>query len=274
MFPIRFTPNIHRKKQPGAIADRSLDACEQVMKEHGEEIAAVLVEPLIQGAAGLRTQAPGFLKGLRELCDRYEIFLIVDEVFTGFGRTGTMFACEREGVSPDLMALAKGITGGYLPLAATLATQRIFNGFLGVHSEYRTFFHGHSYTGNQLGCARGRGWPLLLDLFASDNTLERMKPVIAHLEKRLDNLFDQCDCVGDIHQCGLTAGIDLIRSRSKGEQYPMDQTVGADVCFALREYGIWLRPLGNTLVLVPPLITTIEEIDFLIDSIEDCLQKL
>lgn len=258
------------RENPDTVAGRSLEACEQLMKTHGDEMAAVIVEPLVQGAAGQRTAAPGFLKGLRELCTRHNVLLICDEVFLGFGRTGRMFACGHEAVTPDLMPLAKGITGGYLPLAATLTTQRIYDAFLGDYAEFKTFFHGHSYTGNQLGCAAALA---SLDLFEKDNTLEQLRPKIAHLEKRLDALFESNDHVGDIHQCGFVAGIDLVKSRARGEGYPVEEKTGYRICFALREYGIWLRPLGNTLVLVPPLITTIAEIDYLLDSIEQCLRK-
>ncbi len=254
---------------PTDIASKSLDECEKLLKEHEGEIAAVIIEPLVQGAAGIKTQAPGFLKGLRELCDRYDVFLIADEVFTGFGHTGKMFACEHEGVSPDFMALAKGITGGSLPLAATLTSQRVYDGFLGEYSEFRTFFHGHTYTGNPLACAAALA---NLDIFERESTLSWIQPVISHLEKRLDQLFEASDQVADIHQCGLIAGIDIARSRSRQEFYKIEERMGAKVCLELRKYGIWLRPLGNTLVLVPPLISSIKQIDYLMDAIESCLK--
>ncbi|RJP22973.1 MAG: adenosylmethionine--8-amino-7-oxononanoate transaminase [Candidatus Omnitrophota bacterium] len=256
------------KESPETISAQALEQCEKTLKNHAHEIAAVLIEPLVQGAAGIRTQAPGFLRGLRELCDRYEVFLITDEVFTGFGHTGKLFACEHENVTPDFMTLAKGLTGGYLPLAATMTTQQVFDGFLGTYSEFRTFFHGHTYTGNQLGCAAALA---SLDLFEKDNTLERLQPLIIHFEKKLDDLFERCDAVADIHQIGLVAGIDLCRSRRRQEFYTLEERVGAKICFDLRKYGIWLRPLGNTLVLVPPLISTAEQLDHLIFSIEHSL---
>ena len=234
-------------------------------------MAAVFIEPLVQGAAGIRTQAPGFLKALRALCNRYDVFLITDEVFTGFGRTGTLFACEQEGVTPDFMILAKGLTGGYLPVAATLTTDRVYAGFLGEFEEYKTFFHGHSYTGNPLGCAAALA---NLDLFESTRLLQRLQPVIAHFHTRLEHLFDASDRVMDIHHVGMIAGIDLGRSRTRQESFRLEEQVGAQVCFALRDHGIWLRPLGNTLVLVPPLITTCAEIDHLVDAIHACLNNL
>ncbi len=157
--------------EPGDAAD-----LERVLAAHEEEIAAVIVEPLVQGAAGILVHPPGYLRAVRELCDRFGVLLICDEVATGFGRTGTMFACEQEGVAPDFLCLAKGLTGGYLPLAATLATEEVYEGFLGAAEEHRTFFHGHTYTGNPLACAAALA---NLDVFESERTLERLQPKIA-----------------------------------------------------------------------------------------------
>lgn len=258
-------------ESPAEIAQKSLDSCEKMFREHGEEMAAVIIEPLIQGAAGIRTAAPGFLKSLRDLCNQYNVLLICDEVFVAFGRTGTMFACEHENVTPDLLALAKGISGGYLPLAATLSTQKVYDAFLGEYSEFKTFFHGHSYTGNQLACAAGLA---SLEIFDKEDTLNRIKPVMAQMEKRLDQLFESYDLVGDIHQWGMSAGIDLVRSRKTSETFATEERMGARICLELRKYGIWLRPLGDTLVLIPPLITTVDEINMVVDAIEDCLKRL
>ncbi len=166
--------------EPGDAAD-----LERILDLHEEEIAAVIVEPLVQGAAGMLIHPPGYLRAVRELCDRYGVLLICDEVATGFGRTGTMFACEQEGVAPDLLCLAKGLTGGYLPLAATLATERIYEGFLGASEEWRTFFHGHTYTGNPLACAAALA---NLDAFESERTIERLQPKIALLRELLDEV--------------------------------------------------------------------------------------
>lgn len=259
------------KESADAIAQRSLKACEELFEKHAQEIAAIIIEPLIQGAAGQLTMAPGFLKSLRSLCDQYNILLICDEVFTGFGRTGKMFACDHEDVTPDLLCLAKGITGGYLPLAATLAAQRVYDGFLGEYSELKTFFHGHSFTGNQLGCAAALA---SLGIFEQDNTLQAIQPVITHLEKRLDALFEKSDHVADIRQRGMAAGVDIDPSRARGGSYPIEERMGAKLCFNLRKHGIWLRPLGNTLVIIPPLITTVEEIDVLMDAIEKEMGEL
>lgn len=259
------------KKSPEEINGTCLQQVEDVLKEHGSTVAAVMIEPLVQGASGILTQSPGYLRGLRELCNRYDTLLITDEVFTGFGRTGTLFACDREGITPDFMTLAKSITGGYLPLAATLTTQTVFEGFLGNYDEFRTFFHGHSFTGNQLGCAAALA---NLELFETENVMNTIQELGDYLGSRLDALFDSSDRVKDIHHIGFIAGIDLCRSRSKGEEYSLEEQVGAQVCNALRDHGIWLRPLGNTLVLVPPYITTTSEIDHLIESITTCIGVL
>src|SRR5205085_1646986 len=153
---------------PLPAGERELHALESTLREHNSRIAAVCIEPIVQGAAGMLIQPPGFVRGVRELCDKYDVLMIADEVAVGFGRTGKMFACEHEDVSPDLMCLAKGITGGYLPLAATLATQKIFDAFLGEPSEGKTFFHGHTYTGNPLACAAALA---SLDLFETSDLL-------------------------------------------------------------------------------------------------------
>src|SRR5436190_1683584 len=166
------------KAEPGDAADM-----ERLLADHGDEVAAVIVEPLVQGAAGMLVHPPGYLRAVRELCDRHGTLLICDEVATGFGRTGRMFACDHEDVGPDLMCLAKGLTGGYLPLAATLSTERIYEGFLGEHEEFRTFFHGHTYTGNPLACAAALA---SLRLFEQEHTLERLEPKIELLGRLLD----------------------------------------------------------------------------------------
>ena len=165
-----------------------------------------MVEPLVQGAAGMLLQPPGYLRAVRELCDRHDVFLICDEVATGFGRTGTMFACEQEDVAPDFLCLAKGLTGGYLPLAATLTTERVHDGFLGEHEEFRTFFHGHTYTGNPLACAAALA---TLDVFEQERTLERLQPKTALLEQLLRDLVEPLPHVAEVRRLGFMCGIEL-----------------------------------------------------------------
>jgi adenosylmethionine-8-amino-7-oxononanoate aminotransferase len=247
-----------------------LESLDGILERHGHEVAAVIVEPLVQAAAGMRLLPHGWLRRVRELCNHHGTLLIVDEVATGFGRTGRMFACEHEGVSPDLMAIAKGITAGFLPLAATLATEEIFNGFLGPVRDNRQFFHGHSYTGNALGCAAALA---SLDVFEAERVLDRVREVSVHLAHRLEALR-QLPAVGDIRQLGLMVGIELVRNRETKEPFPPGEQVGAQVCMAIRKYGVILRPLGDTVVLMPPLSTRREEIDHLIDALSKCIAQV
>jgi adenosylmethionine---8-amino-7-oxononanoate aminotransferase len=226
-----------------------LDPIERILREHGHELAGFIIEPLIQAAAGMITQPQGYLKRVRELCTKYEVLLIADEVATGFGRTGKMFACEREGVTPDLMALSKGLTGGYLPLAATLTTEEIYRAFLGKYEECKTFFHGHSYTGNPLGCAVALA---NLEIFRTEHTLAKLKPKISRLS-RLLKLLLRLPHVGDIRQQGFMAGIELVRDRTTREAYPLEARVGHRVAQEARKRGLLLRPLGHIIVLMPPL---------------------
>jgi adenosylmethionine---8-amino-7-oxononanoate aminotransferase len=230
--------------EPGDAAD-----LERVLAMHEEEIAAVIVEPLVQGAAGMLLHPPGYLRAARELCDAYGVLLICDEVATGFGRTGTMLACEQEGVAPDLLCLAKGLTGGYLPLAATLATERIYEGFLGAPEEHRTFFHGHTYTGNPLACAAALA---NLDAFESERTLERLQPKIELLEKLLGEVAAMPE-VAAVRSRGFMVGIDL------GEHDPALR-MGHRVTVEARRRGVIVRPLSDVIVLMPPLSISEEEL--------------
>jgi adenosylmethionine-8-amino-7-oxononanoate aminotransferase len=235
--------------EPGDAAD-----LERVLGAHHAEVAAVIVEPLVQGAAGMLVHPPGYLRAVRELCDRFGVLLICDEVATGFGRTGTMFACDQEGVAPDLMCLAKGISGGYLPLAATLTTERIYEGFLGAYEEYRTFFHGHTYTGNPLACAAALA---SLDVFEQERTLERLQPKIALLGELLAGVEAMPE-VAEVRRVGVMTGIDL------GQHDPALR-MGHRVTLEARKRGAFVRPLGDTVVLMPPLSISEGELRQLVD---------
>jgi len=208
-------------------------------------IAAVVIEPLLQGAAGLRLWPRGMLAELRAWCDATGVLLILDEVMTGFGRTGTMFACEREDVIPDFIALAKGLTGGYLPLAATLTTERIFSAFLG--GPERTLYYGHSYTANPLGCAAALA---NLAIFREERLLEKLRGQIAHFTRLLDGLR----ALGEVRQCGFIAGIEL--RQENGEPFPPARLTGARVCQAARKHGLLTRPIHDVVVLMPPYCIT------------------
>jgi adenosylmethionine-8-amino-7-oxononanoate aminotransferase len=218
------------------------DALRGVLAEHADRCAAVIVEPLVQGAAGIHLQPEGYLRAVRELCDEFGLFMICDEVATGFGRTGTMFACEHEAVSPDLMCVAKGLTGGYLPLAATLTTERVYEGFLGRHEQFRTFFHGHTYTGNPLACAAALA---SLAAFERERTLLRLQPKMRLLRELLDDVAE-LDGVAEVRGRGFMVGIDL------GEHDPALR-VGQRVVLEARRRGAIIRPLGDVIVLMPPL---------------------
>lgn len=226
-----------------------------------ETIAAVIIEPLVQGAAGIRLWPPGMLRELSAWCDLNGIHLILDEVLTGFGRTGTMFACEQERVFPDFLCLAKGLTGGYLPLAATLTTNRIFEKFLGRIDELKTFYYGHSYTGNPLGCAAALA---SLDIFEEENVLENLKSKIALLESLLAGLAEHPH-VRAVRQCGFIAGIEI--GADKTTPYPWAELRGARVCEAARAYGLLTRPILDTIVLMPPLCTTADQLRMAVDAI-------
>jgi len=238
------------------------EAIARLLAMREEEIAAVVVEPLVQGAAGMVTHPPGYLRAVRRLCDRHGALLICDEVATGFGRTGTMFACEQEGVSPDLLCLAKGLTGGYMPLAATLATERIYEAFLGSPSEQRTFFHGHTYTGNPLACAAALA---SLEVFERERTLVRLQPKIRMLSEWLAQVEKMRE-VREIRQCGLMAAIDL------GDHDP-ELRVGHRVVLEARRRGVIVRPLGDVIVLMPPLSISKEELKRLVKSVAQSIRS-
>ncbi|MEA2230725.1 MAG: adenosylmethionine---8-amino-7-oxononanoate aminotransferase, partial [Solirubrobacteraceae bacterium] len=214
-----------------------------LLREHAGDVAAVIVEPLVQGAAGILTHPDGYLRAVRALCHEHDVLLICDEVATGFGRTGTMFACEQEGVSPDLMCVAKGLTGGYMPLAATLATERIYEAFLGEFDELKTFFHGHTYTGNPLACAAALA---TLEVFERERTLEALAPKIELLGDLLEEHVAPLASVREVRRRGFMVGIEL------GE-FPLQARMGHEVTRAARRRGAIVRPLGDVVVLMPPL---------------------
>jgi adenosylmethionine-8-amino-7-oxononanoate aminotransferase len=236
------------KAEPGDAADM-----ERILAAHEGEVAAVIMEPLVQGAAGMLMHPTGYLAAVRALCDRYGVLLICDEVATGFGRTGTMFACEQEEVSPDLMCVAKGITGGYMPLAATFATERIYEGFLGRHEDYRTFFHGHTYTGNPLACAAAIA---TLDVFEQERTIEALQSKIDKLEWLLAPL-EQLPNVCEVRWRGFMVGIEI-------EGFDPALRMGHRVTLEARERGAIIRPLGDVIVLMPPLSIEWRELERLV----------
>ncbi len=222
---------------------------ERIVAAHANELAAVVVEPIVQGAAGMITQPPGYLRRLREACRQNDVLFIADEVAVGFGRTGSLFACTQEGVEPDLLCLAKGLTGGYLPLAATLTTEAVFESFLGPWESDRTFFHGHTYTGNPLACAAALA---NLDLLERERTVERAAEAGKRLAEALEPLAAHPH-VGEIRQRGLMVGIELVADRGSRAPFPRAERRGHRAILEARKRGVILRPLGDVVVLMPPL---------------------
>jgi adenosylmethionine-8-amino-7-oxononanoate aminotransferase len=247
-----------------------LGRLEQLLKGHHQEVAALIIEPLVQGAAGMITQPPGFLARVRELCTRYGVLMIADEVAVGFGRTGRLFACDHEGVRPDLMVLAKGITGGYLPLAATLTTEEVYEAFLGEHHEFKTFFHGHTYTGNPLACAAALA---NLEVFEKDRTLDRLAPQIDLLSRRLEE-FQGLAAVGNVRQQGLMTGIELVADKETKAPFPPCEKIGIRVIMEARKRGVIIRPLGDIIVIMPPLSITAGEMEKLLAVIYQSIETV
>jgi len=223
----------------------------------------------VQGAAGIRVTDPASVGRVVHAAQERGVLVIADEVATGFGRTGTMFACEQEKVVPDLLCLAKGLTGGYLPLAATLASEEIFAAFLGQYKEYKTFFHGHTYTGNPLGCAAALA---NLDLFESDRVIEKMPPRIEKLRARLEAEFLVLPHVSDVRQWGYMVGIELVDERSSRKCYAPGKRIGYKVILEARKRGVMIRPLGDVIILMPPLTISDEDLTTLLDVVYESIR--
>jgi adenosylmethionine-8-amino-7-oxononanoate aminotransferase len=241
-----------------------LDLLEEVLKNKHQQIAAMIIEPLMQAAAGAVMHPSGYLRGVRELTQKYDVLLIADEVAVGFGRTGKMFACEHEDVTPDLLCIGKGLTGGYLPMSATLACDEIWQAFLGEYAESKTFFHGHTYGGNPLCAAAALA---TLDVFEEERTLENTSPKIARLGEHLARIA-RLPHVGNVRQCGTIGAVELVRDTSTKESYPWQERRGYRVCdHALRE-GVWIRPLGNVIIIMPPLSITLDQLDRIAGAVE------
>ncbi len=241
----------------------------ETLEEHSGEIDAVILEPMVQGAGGMIVFPPGYLRGVRELCTKHGVLMIADEVATGFGRTGKMFACQHEAVEPDILCLAKGMTGGYLPLAATVATEEVFGAFLGGFADLKTFFHGHSYTGNPLAAACALA---SLELFEKDGTLDSMVPKAEMLARWLRRVSDHPH-VGEARGLGLMAGVELVADKAAKEPYPWEEKAGYRVCRAAREHGVLIRPLGNVVVIMPPLVISAENLRTMLEAVEDSIEK-
>lgn len=272
LFETFFVPAPHPYRFNGTKKDcllYSLDKIEEVLKENHEQIAALIIEPLVQGAGGIIVHPQSFLTAVSQLTKKYGILLIADEVATGFGKTGKMFACENENVEPDIMCLAKGITGGYLPLAATITTQKIFDAFLGTVEENKTFYHGHTYTGNALACAAALA---SLELFEENNIIEKLSPKIEMIEDRFAKI-SQLPFVGDTRHCGIMGAIEIVKDKPARESFPSALTIGAKLCASMRQDGAILRPLSDCIVLMPPVAMDIELLEELLDIIYNALEN-
>jgi adenosylmethionine-8-amino-7-oxononanoate aminotransferase len=247
-----------------------LDKMAAILKEHKDEIAGVIIEPLVQAAGGMIVAPAGYLRGLLDLCNKYDLLLILDEVATGFGRTGKMFACEHEDVVPDIICLSKGLTGGYLPLALTVCTEEVYNAFLGEFKDLKTFFHGHSYTGNQLGCAAGLA---CLDIFENDKTLINLQPKIQVFDKWLRDVSGLLH-VGDARAWGLMGAVEVVKDKAAKEEYPWEEKMGWQIVYRAREKGLFLRPLGNVIVIMPPLAISEENLVRMLDIISESIREV
>lgn len=276
LFPVlRITPphvfRYCRTMTETAALDAAIEEAERKLEESKDTLAALVMEPLMQGAAGMWSQPVKYVQALKEICRRHDILLILDEVATGFGRTGKMFACEHAGVTPDILCLAKGMTGGYLPLAATLTTEEIFSAFLGEYKEFKTFFHGHTYTGNPLGCAVALA---SLDLFAGEKILEKMQPRIGYLQKRFQDEFLPLAHVSDVRQWGYMVGIELVQDKTSRKNYPPEVRIGHKVIHEARKRSVMIRPLGDVIILMPPLSLSDDELTRLLDVVYDSIRAV
>jgi adenosylmethionine-8-amino-7-oxononanoate transaminase/dethiobiotin synthase len=241
---------------------------ERIAEENRDTAAAIIIEPKVMMPGGIITAPEGFLKRVRDICAKYNILMIADEVAVGFGRTGKMFACEHENAPPDILLLSKSLTGGYMPLAATITTEEIYEGFLGEYSEFRTFFHGHTYTGNPLACSAAIA---NLDLFEKERILDSLQDKILFLKDELIK-FSDLDHVGDVRQCGLITGIEIVLDKGTKEPYPLEEKMGIQIAKEARDRGLIIRPIGNVVILVPPLSSKKDEIHKMAEIIYDAIE--
>lgn len=251
-------PSIYRhpSQDETVVGEEGLANLRKVFEAHHHELAGMTIEPLVQGAGGMNIMPKGFLKGIEKLCKEFNILLIVDEVATGFGRTGKMFAVEHENVQPDIMTVAKGLTGGYLPVSATITTEEVYQAFYGEYAEMKTFFHGHSYTGNQLGCAAALA---NLELFKKNNIIQEVAKKSLYLAELLADVTELAH-VGDVRQAGLMCGIELVEDKQSKVAFPIEKRVAYQATLKMRELGMITRPLGNVIVLMPPLVVSYAEL--------------
>jgi adenosylmethionine---8-amino-7-oxononanoate aminotransferase len=273
LFPVLQGPSPvcnRSDRRDDALVASTLAQYDRILSEHHGRVAAIIVEPLVQFAAGMVFHPQGFLRGLRELADRHNTLLIADEIAVGIGKTGKMFACEHESITPDFLCLGKGLSGGYLPLSCVLTTDRVWNAFLGQVHEGKAFYHGHTFGGNPIAAAAAHA---TLDLFESEDTLNQVQSKSVFLESELIELANHPN-VANVRVFGLIAAFDLVRSRDPLEHFPSHQRVGSAICKAMLGHGVWMRPLLDTIVLVPPLSIQESELRHVVGSLKSCLSML
>jgi adenosylmethionine-8-amino-7-oxononanoate aminotransferase len=250
-------------------ADNALEGMRRLLEVHSQEVAAVIIEPLVQCATGMRMHAASYVAGLRALCDEFDVHLIADEIAVGFGRTGTLFACEQASVTPDFMCLSKGLSGGTLPLSAVLTSERVHAAFYADHAQGKAFLHSHSYTGNALAC---RAAIETLGIFRDEPVLERNRALAAHLHKRLARLADHPN-VADVRQTGMIAAVELVRDRKTRSAFAAGERRGLRVYLHGLGRGVILRPLGNVIYFMPPYCVTVEDIDLMVDVAVEGIER-
>ncbi|UHA58733.1 adenosylmethionine--8-amino-7-oxononanoate transaminase [Metabacillus litoralis] len=243
---------------------------EEQLEKHAEEITAIIIEPLIQAAAGMKMYPPSYLKKLKELCLQYDVHLIADEVAVGFGRTGTLFACEQAGITPDFMCLSKGLTGGYLPLSVVMTTDDVYEAFYDDYASMKAFLHSHSYTGNPLAC---RVALEVLNIFEEENIIKENQVKSIYMREKASQEFSDLPYVGEYRQIGMVGAIELVRDKETKEPFPSKERVGYQIYRIALEKGLLLRPLGNVLYFMPPYVIEKEEIDKMIQVASDSIQS-
>jgi adenosylmethionine-8-amino-7-oxononanoate aminotransferase len=276
LFPVLriMPPHVFRyyeKMSEAEALNAAVDEADKKISENKNVLAALVVEPLMQGAAGMWAQPVEYLQALDKICRRHGLLLVLDEVATGFGRTGKMFACDHARITPDILCLAKGISGGYLPLAATLTREEIFAAFLGEYKDFKTFFHGHTYTGNPLGCAAALA---NLDLFQKENIVDNMQRRISYLSKRLREEFLPLPHVSDVRHWGFMVGIELVEDKASRRSYPAEKRIGHKVIMEARKRNVVIRPLADIIILMPPLSVTDAELALLLDTVYESIRAV
>jgi adenosylmethionine-8-amino-7-oxononanoate aminotransferase len=248
---------------------RRFAAMEELLRQHAHEACAVIVEPLVQCAGGMRMYDPVYLSLLREACDRHRVHLIADEIAVGFGRTGTLFACEQAGIRPDFMCLSKGLTGGYLPLSAVMTTEPVYAAFYDEYTKLTAFLHSHSFTGNPLACAAALA---TLAIFREDGTLERNRALAAHMGARARELEDHPH-VAEVRQRGMIVAVELTADKAARTPYPWQERRGLAVYRHALTRGVLLRPIGNVVYFMPPYVITPEQIDLMVEVAREGIER-